>query len=128
VHNSFNNFYNEPPFAERLASLTNQNRVPETAQYEFVSTVVTCAIGNGYGVSHAAMPHYERMIRSFSPSEVNIMLSLPASKTAVGNKLASLPSCKSNFAKIVTLVDASSVPTPARQAYEKWLKEAALRQ
>jgi hypothetical protein len=53
------------------------------------------------------------------------MLSLPGSKTAVGNKIASLPSCKSNFAKIVTLVDASSVSTSARQAYETWLKEAA---
>jgi hypothetical protein len=89
VHNSFNNFHNEPPFAERLALLTSQNRVPETAQYEFVSTVVTCAIGNGYGVSHAAVPFYERMIRSFSPNEVNIMLRLPRSKTAVGNKIAS---------------------------------------
>jgi hypothetical protein len=123
VHNSFNNFYNEPPFAERLSSLTSQNRVPETAQYEFVSSVVTCAIGNGYGLSHAAMPYYEGMIRSFSPSEVSIMLSLPGSRTAVGNKIASLPSCKSNFARIVTLVDASSVPTPARHAYERWLKE-----
>jgi hypothetical protein len=124
VHNSFNNFYNEPPFAERLASLASQNRVPETAQYEFVSTVVTCAIGNGYGVSHAAMPYYEGMIKSFSPNEVKIMLSLPGSKTAVGNKITSLASCKSNFARIVTLVDASSVPTPARHAYETWLKQA----
>jgi hypothetical protein len=44
------------------------------------------------------------MIRSFSPSEVNIMLSLPGSKTAVANKIAYLARCKSNFAKIVTLV------------------------
>jgi len=125
VHNSFNNFYNEPPFADRLWSLTSRTRVPETAQYDFVSAIVTCAIGNGYGVSHAAMPSYERMIKSFSPSEVNIMLSLPGTKTSVGNRIASLPSCKANFAKLVTLIDASSVPTPVRHAYDTWLKEAA---
>lgn len=125
VHNAFNNFYNEPPFAERLAALTSGTGVPETAQYEFVSTVVTCAIGNGYGISHAAMPSYERMIKSFSPSEVSIMLALPGSKTAVGNKIASLRSCKANFAELVTLIDASSVPTPVRHAFETWLKEAA---
>jgi hypothetical protein len=71
------------------------------------------------------MPYYERMIRSFSPSEVNIMLKLPGSRTAVGNKITSLRSCESNFGKIVALVDASSVPTPVRHAYEAWLKDAA---
>jgi len=34
VHNALNNFYNEPPFAERLAALTSGTRVPKTAQYE----------------------------------------------------------------------------------------------
>jgi hypothetical protein len=84
VHNAFNNFYNEPPFAARLAGLAAQNRIPETAQYDFVAAVVTCAAGNGYGVSHAAMPSYEKMIKSFSPNEVRIMLSLAGSQTVVG--------------------------------------------
>jgi hypothetical protein len=39
VHNGFNNFYNEPPFADRLAGLAAQYRVPESAQYEFVEAV-----------------------------------------------------------------------------------------
>ena len=76
VHNAYNNFYNEPPFAERLSALTGQNRVPETAQYEFVNSVVTCAVGNQWGVSNMALPYYEKMIRSFSPQEIRIMLQL----------------------------------------------------
>ena len=65
VHDGFNNFYNEPPFAERLAGMVAQNRVPPSAQYEYVEAVVTCATGNRYGVSHAALPSYHKMIKSF---------------------------------------------------------------
>ncbi|BDA13706.1 hypothetical protein KAM339_022470 [Aeromonas caviae] len=55
VHNGMNNFYNEPPFAERLLELSQQGAVPETVQEQFVQTVVCCNIGNGYGVSWAAV-------------------------------------------------------------------------
>ena len=34
--------------------------------------LITCAVGNPYGVSNAAVPRYETMIRSFSPNEVAI--------------------------------------------------------
>ncbi len=87
VHEAFNNFYNEPPFAERLASLVAQNRVPESAQYEFVEAVVTCATGNQYGVSHAALPAYEQMIRSFSPAEIRIMIDLPSQNKVVARRI-----------------------------------------
>lgn len=50
VHNGTNNFYNEPPFAERLLELSLHGAVPETAQEQFVQVVVCCNIGNGYGV------------------------------------------------------------------------------
>jgi hypothetical protein len=124
VHNAFNNFYNEPPFAVRLARLAAQNQIPETAQHDFVTAVVTCAVGNGYGVSHAAMPSYEKMIRSFSPNEVRIMLSLPKSKTIVGKRIASDTSCKEQFARLVSLLDQSTVPTSVRAAYDMWIDEA----
>ena len=63
VHLAMNNFYNEPPFAERLMNLSNVEAIPETIQEQFVETVVGCYIGNGYGVSHAAIPFYETMIQ-----------------------------------------------------------------
>lgn len=49
VHQSFNNFYNEPPFAERLRILSKQGGIPETAQEEYVQTVVGCYVGDPYG-------------------------------------------------------------------------------
>jgi len=121
VHNAFNNFYNEPPFADRLASLASQNRIPESARFEFVNAVVTCATGNRYGVSHAASSAYHAMIKSFSPAEIKIMLDLPASNTTVGNRIRSHRSCRAEFRALVDLLDSSSVPTVSRSIYDKWL-------
>lgn len=121
VHNGFNNFYNEPPFADRLASLASQNRIPDSARFEFVSAVVTCATGNAYGVSHAALPSYCAMIKSFSPAEIRIMFELPTSNSMVGNRIRSHARCKAEFKKLVGLLDNSSVPTVVRSVYDKWL-------
>lgn len=125
VHNSMNNFYNEPPFADRLAGLAEQNRIPESAQYEFVDAVVTCATGNRYGVSHAAMPAYAAMIRSFSPAEIRIMLDLPNGQTVVANRIRSYRDCRSRFKTLVELLDPRSISTSARSAYDKWTREDA---
>ena len=51
VHLAMNNFYNEPPFAERLMNLSDVEPIPSTIQEKFVLTVVGCYIGNGYGES-----------------------------------------------------------------------------
>ena len=120
MHNSFNNFYNEPPFAARLAGLAAQYRVPESAQYEFVEAVITCAIGNTYGVSRAAMPSYWAMIRSFSPAEIRIMLEVPDERSIASNRIRHSQKCREGFKELVRMLDPASVPTPARTAYDKW--------
>ena len=123
VHDAYNNFHNEPPFAERLAGLAAQNRVPESAQHEFVDSVVTCATGNRYGASNAALLSYEKMIRSFSPAEVQIMLDLPNKGGTLSGRIKSYPACRRRFRGLVELLDSSSVPTKARAKYESWLLE-----
>lgn len=120
VHNDWNNFYNEPPFAQRLAQLTKDIGVPESAQAVFVEAVVTCGIGNTYGVSHAALPSYQAMVRSFSPNEIKIMLKLPSKTGTVAGRVKSSASCAKRFKQLAGLLDKSSVPTSARAAYRKW--------
>jgi hypothetical protein len=83
VHNAMNNFYNEPPFAERLLELSRQGAVPETAQEQFVQVVACCNIGNGYGVCHAAAPSYEQIIHSFSPREIATMIRLASTPETI---------------------------------------------
>lgn len=120
VHQAFDNFYNEPPFAERLLQLSKQAAIPDTVKEEFVTTVVTCAIGNPYGVSNAAVPDYQKMIKGFSPREVEIMLSLPTTKTIAGERLKQYVACKARFKNLVELIDPSTVPAKAGAAYKLW--------
>lgn len=122
VHNAFNNFYNEPPFAERLAQIVGQSAVPDTTRDEFVESVVTCAVGNPWGISHAAFSHYKRMIQGFSPAEIAIMLALPQGKTVISHRLSSYSRCKEAFSELVALLDPASVPTKVKASYKKWLK------
>ena len=122
VHQAFDNFYNEPPFAERLLQITSQGAIPETAKSELVTTVVTCSVGNQYGVSRAAVPYYEQIIKSFTPVEVGMMLSLPESKTVVGMRIGSYGRCRDAFRRLVRLIDPISVPAKGKKAYDTWKK------
>jgi hypothetical protein len=122
VHQGMDNFYNEPPFAERLLQLTLQGAVPETAKHECVTTAITCAVGNPWGTSHAAMPHYKKMIQGFTPAEVEIMLGLPSTNTVVGIRIRNQARCKAQFKELVKLLDPASVPTKVKTVYGSWLK------
>lgn len=121
VHQEFNNFYNEPPFAERLLGLTSQNRVPPSAQHVFVEALATAATGNQYGSSNAAYTYYARMIKSLSPGEVSILLELPLKQCLLANRLHYYPSCRQRFKGLVRLIDAATVPTQAKAEYARWI-------
>jgi hypothetical protein len=120
VHNGWNNFHNEPPFAERLASLTKKHAVPDSARAQFVEAVVTCGVGNTYGVSHLAEPHYRAMVKSFSPAEVKLMLALPTGNTVVASRIKSSAECKEQFRELVDLIDEKTVPVGSKVAFAKW--------
>ena len=121
VHNGWDNFYNEPPFADRLARLARRNRIPESARAVFVEAVVTCAMGNHHGVSRAAMRHYFEMVKSFSPSELKLMLGLPAGTTVVAGRIKTSPDCEKRYRDLVGLIDPKSVPTSLDALYRKWV-------
>ncbi|MFM5562146.1 hypothetical protein [Aeromonas veronii] len=123
VHNSVNNFYNEPPFAERLLELSQQGAVPETVQEQFVQTVVCCNVGNGYGVSWAAVTSYDQIIKSFSPREIATMIRLASTPTtSLGRRIAHIPSCRQRFKQNLALIDPASVPSGVRTDYDRFLR------
>jgi hypothetical protein len=122
VHQAFDNFYNEPPFAERLLQVSSQGAIPDSAKSELVTTVVTCAVGNQYGVSRAAVPYYEQIIVSFTPQEVSMMMDLPDTKTVVGMRIKSYARCKDAFRRLVKLIDPVSVPSKAKKSFDTWKK------
>ena len=122
VHQGMNNFYNEPPFAERLVRISEQGAIPETIQQEYVHVVMGCRMGNGYGVSRAAIPHYDAMIHAFSPREVSIAVSIPRTKTLVGRRASSDRSCRLNYGAALSLIDRDSVPSAHQADYDNYTK------
>lgn len=121
VHQAFDNFYNEPPFASRLREISDSVAIPSTAQATYVETVVTCAAGNPYGVSRAALVDYKAMIKNFSPAEIAVMMKLPQSTTVVGNRFKTDADCKKRFRARVALLQEESVPTSVKATYQKLL-------
>ena len=119
AHLGMNNFYNEPPFAERLMKLSKVEAIPDTIQEQFVETVVGCCIGNGYGVSNAAVPHYESMIRSFSPREMASMISIAEGNSIVAQRIGSSTFCRKRFAEALGLFDSHSIPASQRTEYNR---------
>lgn len=121
VHNGMNNFYNEPPFAERLLELSRQGAVPETVQEQFVKIVLCCYVGNGYGVSWAAVPSYEQIIKSFSPREIATMIRVAAApESSLGRRVHNVSSCRQRLKSALALIDPASVPSGVKADYEKF--------
>ena len=121
VHQEWFNFYNEPPFAERLLEISNQAPIPGTAQAEFVTTIVTCAVGNRYGVSNMANVSYQKIIKNFSSREIMIMLDLPTSNTIVGDRFRSFAACQNRYKNLVKLLDPKQVPTSYASKYKSYV-------
>ncbi len=65
---------------------------------------------------------FEIKTNRFSPSEVEIMLSLPSTKSIAGERLKQYVSCKTRFKNLVGLIDPSTVPAKAGAAYTLWTK------
>lgn len=123
VHQSMNNFYNEPSFAERLRKLSEQAPTPETAQEQFVQVVVSCYIGNGYGVSRAAEPHYISMIRSFSPREVGLLVAMTRGDSVLARRIQSNSLCRRRLVQAMRLIDSATVPSLVRADYNRWVQD-----
>ncbi len=123
AHQGMNNFYNEPPFAERLQEIVAAASIPESVRPKYVHTIIACAMGNQYGVSWAAVGSYQPMIRNFTPKAMEVMLELPGSKSIAGSRIASYRGCRSRFAELVGLLQVASIPTKLKTAYDGWIAE-----
>ena len=114
-----NNFYNEPPFAERLYELTLNTAAPETIQENFVNVVICCRLGNGYGVCSEAQIYYDEIIKNFSPREITIFIKLSlTANSSIFNQLRNSNS-KRNLKNILTNFDKNSIPETVKADFEK---------
>lgn len=120
VHQGMDNFYNEPPFAERLRRISEQGAIPETIQEQYVHVVIGCRMGNGYGVCRAAIADYDAMIQGFSPREISIAVEIHRTNTIVGRRTHTTGSCRSNYVAALRMIDRASVPSGAQTDYDTY--------
>lgn len=121
AHLGYNNFYTEPPFAQRLLEITSNIKTPETIQQEYVYTVLMGYVGNPYGVSNAAIEYYEEMIYNFSPMEITHLINLLKSKTLFSEKIRNHPECKRRYIKALKLIDRDSMNSKQLLKYDELL-------
>ncbi len=121
AHLGLNNFYNEPPFGERLWELSQQGEIPETIQEEYVHITLQCYIGNAYGVSWEAEPFYKKMIQDYSPREIAIMVKSALQGEYLERKLSNAHS-KERFLEALSLFEKNSVPASVQTEYETLMK------
>ncbi len=121
VHKAFDNFHNEPPFAQRLREITSAGILPESAQDEYVTTVLTCFVGNEYGISNKAVGYYRDMIIGFSPREISIMLKAPTQHSnLLSKRISTFPRCRKRFQASVSLLSPESIPSSLLNEYQRW--------
>ena len=118
VHQAYDNFYNEPPFAQRMAEITTGISVPATAREEYVSTVVACAIGNQYGSSNAAQLYYEKMVKAFTPGEVEALFIVFTKTNLITTRLNNFKRCRLAMKDLIKNIDEQSVGVKYKNNYE----------
>ncbi|MED4714406.1 MULTISPECIES: hypothetical protein [Bacillus] len=122
AHHNMDNFYNEKPFAERLA-VSFDKKIPNPILKRYVYVVALCYVGNPYGTSDSASPFYEKMIKNFSLKEVEQLFILITEDNYLKYRIEGNTRCKKQFKSLVKLLNADAVPIKNKRAYESWLNK-----
>lgn len=117
THNSFYNFYNEPPFAKLIKKyIPETGTVPDAVRRYYVRTLLLCKMGNYFGVSVLAEPIYDELIARFTDKEIKealylfrdlfIITELGYDKCQVNmRKILELLKIHTSNSKIIQLID-----------------------
>jgi len=73
MHDGYDNFYNEAPAAKHLFSLGTS--IPVPALGVCITAILTCKMGNRYGVSAGAQPYLDDLLQSITPERWEYYLS-----------------------------------------------------
>ena len=124
VHENFDNFYNEPPFAEYLYEISQQIPTrPDNIKEAYVLTIACCKVGNGCGngsgVCTRAVRFYNEMIKDFTAIEITILIRLAKiDNNAFGVRLKTKKKCRENSYSLFALIDEKSIPVPCLKDYK----------
>ncbi len=118
AHFGIDNFYNERPFAERLKDLRNQ--IPIQIIKEYVYVISLGYVGNSYGTSRTAEPHYIEIIENYSIREIDKLFELVYEDNYLRYSIKNYRRCKVKFSALLNLLNEESVPSKWKEKYQKW--------
>ncbi len=103
VHNGFDNFYAEPPYANELKSMVGDFNIPESIEKDYVLTLTEVFLTNGNGLCRAGDLIYKELINKFNENQSYIAL-LSFTKIHLQNKLLN-SLCQDKFKELINLID-----------------------
>jgi hypothetical protein len=84
---------------------------------------VSCRIGNGFGVSNAALTYYNDIIRGFSPREVATMVRASLDRNSkIGRRVTGGGNCKRNLKAALELIEPASIPNAVKADYDRLIR------
>ena len=111
AHRGFNNFYNEPPFARRLASLMRPPaKLPTAIAQDYVLGLVEVFLTNGNGTAYAADSIYSGLLSQLTPA--NAITALLAFRNSIIASRLQFPLCQKKFRELLPIIQ-KSVTAPA---------------
>ena len=87
-------------------------------QREYVYTVLMGFVGNPYGVSNAAIPYYEEMIKNFSPKEIDHLINILDTRSLFSEKIKLYATCRNRYLEALNLIDRESMKATQLAVYE----------
>lgn len=121
AHNSFNNFYSEPPLANELTSLVGEHGIPNELEYIYIESLVTLFLTNGNGVTWNANSIYVDLIKKLN--EKQSYLALTSFKNEdIKNKLQ-FDLCKKKFKEMIDLLKLNIISENMRLLLDDICKE-----
>ncbi len=119
AHFAPNNFYNEPPFAERLLEVSEQIiPIPEEVISSYLIVNLYCFLGNSYGVSWNAVPFCERMLKGLTPKGIEYLIAILHDNT----EFTSSVSKKDKIKELLTHYENSGIANDTQKLQIKALK------
>ncbi|EOI0416561.1 hypothetical protein ACMF1R_001702, partial [Campylobacter jejuni] len=75
THNSFNNFYTEPTYVNKIKQLVGDKFfIPKDIETEYVFTIINVFLGNGCGISWEANEIYLFLIENFTENQIKLAI------------------------------------------------------
>lgn len=118
AHNGFNNFYNEVLPARRLLSiLGTPPTVPVGAEKQYIDTLVSVFLTNGYGTANSANTIYLELINGFTPKQA-LYAAVLIFDEGISSKLR-VSLCARKYKEMITIVEQKISTHAAKQLIQE---------